>query len=222
MDEEIKKIQLDLDDLLANIDNIDDNEDINNLERNIQDFNDNYQKIDNRISRIKEDLDEEPDIEKPLINKLKSISNDMDKFKRKLEEKNSQLDKKKRSSQYFDGNLEGVEKKKAEREILLDQHKEIDNQGELIDSIHNNVKIAGSNLNNINNELDNQGERMDRIHEVVLNTNQKVKKTGKVMSSMERRSKCMKAIALIAIIILGAIDVGSIVYVCINKFGSDE
>ena len=49
----------------------------------------------------------------------------MDKFKRKLEEKNSQLDKKKRSSQYFDGNLEGVEKKKAEREILLDQHKEI-------------------------------------------------------------------------------------------------
>ena len=49
MDKEIKKIQLDLDDLLANIDNIDDNEDINNLERNIQDFNDNYQKIDNRI-----------------------------------------------------------------------------------------------------------------------------------------------------------------------------
>ena len=113
-------------------------------------------------------------------------------------------------------------KKKAEREILLDQHKEIDNQGELIDSIHNNVKIAGSNLNNINNELDNQGERMDRIHEVVLNTNQKVKKTGKVMSSMERRSKCMKAIALFAIVILGIIDVGSIAYVCYDKFGSDE
>ena len=222
MDKEIKKIQLDLDELLANIDNIDDNEDINNMERNIQDFHDNYENLDSRISRIKDEMDDEPDIEKPLINKLKSIANDMDKFKRKLEEKNNKLDKLKRTSQYFDGNLEGVEKKKAEREILLDQHKEIDNQGELIDSIHNNVKVAGSNLNNINTELDNQGERMERIHDVVLNTNQKVKKTGKVLSTMERRSKCMKVVALFAIVLLAIVDAGSIAYVCYKKFGSDD
>ena len=222
MDKEIKKIQLDLDELLANIDNIDDNEDINNMERNIQDFHDNYENLDSRISRIKDEMDDEPDIEKPLINKLKSIANDMDKFKRKLEEKNNKLDKLKRTSQYFDGNLEGVEKKKAEREILLDQHKEIDNQGELIDSIHNNVKVAGSNLNNINTELDNQGERMERIHDVVLNTNQKVKKTGKVLSTMERRSKCMKVVTLFAIVLLAIVDAGSIAYVCYKKFGSDD
>ena len=79
MDKEIKKIQLDLDDLLANIDNIDENDDINNIERNIQDFHDNYENLDNRISIIRERMDEEPDNEKPLINKLKSITNDMDK-----------------------------------------------------------------------------------------------------------------------------------------------
>ena len=44
MDKEIKKIQLDLDDLLANIDNVDDNdEDIDNMERNIKEFNQNYE-----------------------------------------------------------------------------------------------------------------------------------------------------------------------------------
>jgi peptidoglycan hydrolase CwlO-like protein len=71
MDKEIKKIQLDLDDLLANIDNVDDNdEDIDNMERNIKEFNQNYESMDNRISRIKEEMEEEPDNEKPLINKL--------------------------------------------------------------------------------------------------------------------------------------------------------
>ena len=219
MDKEIKKIQLDLDDLLANIDNIDENDDINNMERNIQDFHDNYENLDTRISRIKEEMEDEPDAEKPLINKLKSITNDMDKFKRKLEEKNNKLDKKKRENNYFDGNLEGVDKKKAEREILLDQHKEIDNQGELIDSIHNNVKAAGNNMNNINTELNNQGEKMDRIHDIVLNTNQKVKSTGKVLTSMERRSKCMKCWTLIAIMIIGIIDAGSIAFVCYKKLG---
>jgi len=49
MDKEIKKIQLDLDDLLMSIDNIDDEkDDIYNIERNIQEFNANYDKIENR------------------------------------------------------------------------------------------------------------------------------------------------------------------------------
>ena len=219
MDKEIKKIQLDLDDLLANIDNVDDNdEDIDNMERNIKEFNQNYENMDNRISRIKEEMEEEPDNEKPLINKLKSIANDMDKFKKKLDEKNNKLDKLKRTNRYFDGELTGVEKKKAEREIVLDQHKEIDNQGELIDSIHSNVRQAGDNLVNINNDLNDQGQVMDRIHETVLNTNQKIKSTGKVMSKIERRNQCMKIITLIAVIIFGLFDVAWVGYLCYERF----
>ncbi len=162
-------------------------------------------------------MEEEPDNEKPLINKLKSITNDMDKFKKKLNEKNERLDKLKRKDKYFDGDLSGIEKKKAEREIALDQHKEIDNQGEIIDSIHQHVKQAGNNLVNINTELDDQGQKMDRIQDSVLDTNLKVKKTGKVLSAMERRNACMKVVSLIAIIILGIFDVAFVGYVVYMK-----
>ena len=83
MDKEIRSIQLDLDKLLLNIDNTNDNGDIDNMERNLQELNENYESIDNRISRLKEDLDEQPENERPLINKLNSISRDMEKFKKK-------------------------------------------------------------------------------------------------------------------------------------------
>ena len=84
MDKEIKKIQLDLDELLLNIDGVDDDkDDVYNMERNIQELNANYDKIDDRYSKIKEEIEEQPDNEKPLINKLKSIEYDMNKCKKK-------------------------------------------------------------------------------------------------------------------------------------------
>ena len=84
MDKEIKKIQLDLDDLLMSVDNIDDErDDVYNMERSIQELNANYDKLDDRYSRLKEEIEEQPDCEKPLINKLKTIQNDLKKFKKK-------------------------------------------------------------------------------------------------------------------------------------------
>ena len=86
MDKEIKKIQLDLDDLLMSVDNIDDErDDVYNMERSIQELNANYDKLDDRYSRLKEEIEEQPDCEKPLINKLKTIQNDLKKFKKKNE-----------------------------------------------------------------------------------------------------------------------------------------
>ena len=46
---------------------------------------------------------------------------------------------------------------KTERELLLKNQKDVDNQGLIIDSIQKNVKAAGTNLENINNELNLQG-----------------------------------------------------------------
>ena len=83
MDKEIKKIQLDLDSLLNDIDGVEDtnNNNIDDMERNIQEFYENYESIEGRISQLKENLEEEEeDGQKPLINKLKSITNDMDRF----------------------------------------------------------------------------------------------------------------------------------------------
>ena len=133
-------------------------------------------------------------------------------------EKNTKLNKLKVTNKYFDGELEGIEKKKAERDIALDQHKEIDNQGEIIKDIHLQVRAAGDNLNNMNNALKDQGEQMNRIHDTVLNTNQKVKQTGKVMSAIERRYQCMKVITLGAVILFGIFDVGWVGYLCYKRF----
>ena len=219
MDKEIKKIQLDLDDLLISVDNIDDEqEDIYNIERSIQEYNANYDKLDDRYSKIKEELEEEPDNEKPLINKLKSIKNDMEKCKRKLNEKEKKLDQLKRVSKFYDGELEGVERMKTEREILLDNQRNVDNQGLMIDSIQKNVRDAGTNLQNINTELDSQGQKMERIHENVLDTEDEVKKTAKIIGKMERRHNCMKVISLMAIILFGILDLCWIAFLLIKKF----
>ena len=68
---------------------------------------------------------------------------------------------------------------KAQREILLENQKNVDNQGLIIDSIQENVKAVGNNLTNINKELKNQDEKMDRIQEKVIETEDEIKKHQK-------------------------------------------
>jgi len=219
MDKEIKKIQLDLDDLLMSVDNIDDErDDIYNMERSIQELNANYDKIDDRYSRLKEEIEEQPDCEKPLINKLKTIQNDLKKFKKKMNEKEDKLGKLKRISKFYDGELEGAERMKAERDIMLEDHKTIDNQGLIIDSIQEHVKAVGQNLTNINTELDSQGQKMDRIQEKVIETEDQVKKTGKIMGKMEKRQNCMKILTVIAIIIFALFDFVWIGFLLYHKY----
>ena len=218
-DKEIKKIQLDLDELLLSVDNIDDKEeDIYNLERNIQELNANYDKIDDRYSRLKEEVEEQDDTEVPLLNKLKTIKNDMNKYKKRINEKEEKLAKLKRISKYYEGELEGADKKKAEREILLENQKQVDNQGLIIDSIQENVKAVGTNLNNINTELDSQGQKINRIQDKVIETENEIKKTSRVMGKIERRHNCMKILSLIFLIIFGLFDVAWIVFLVILKF----
>ena len=219
MDKEIKKIQLDLDDLLMSVDNIDEErEDIYNMERSIQELNANYDKIDDRYSKLKEEIEEQPDCEKPLINKLKTIQNDLKKFKKKMNEKEDKLGKLKRISKLYDGELEGAERMKAERDLMLDAHKDIDNQGLIIDSIQENVKAVGQNLTNINTELDSQGQKMDRIQEKVVETEDQVKRTGKIMGKMEKRQNCMKILTVIAIIVFALFDLAWVSFLLYRKY----
>ena len=146
MDREIKKLQSELDSLLEKIDVVKDtNDDIDNMERNINEINRNYEDLEERIARLKEMKDdEETDGQKPLIDKLNIITKDMDNIKKKLDEKTNKLDKLKRKNKYFEGELTGTEKKKAEREIVLDNCKEVDNQGLIINDIHLNVQVLFS------------------------------------------------------------------------------
>ena len=119
----------------------------------------------------------------------------------------AKVEKLKRMDKYYEGGLEGAEKMKAERDILLENQKRVDNQGLIIDSIQENVKVVGTNLNNINTELNSQGEKIDRIHDRVIETEQEVKKTAKIMNKLERKQSCSKIVTVIAIILFGIFDV---------------
>ena len=107
--------------------------------------------------------------------------------------------------------------KRAEREMGLENLKEVDNQGLIIDSIGENIKGANNNLVNINNELQNQGEQMNRIQKTTLETENEVKKTGNIMGKMERRAKCLQIITFFAVIVFGLFDVVWAIYLLILR-----
>ena len=94
--------------------------------------------------------------------------------------------------------------------------KEVDNQGLIVDSIGENIKSANVNLTNINNELQNQGEQMNRIQEKTLETESQVKQTGKIMTKMEGRAKCIQIITCFAVVIFGLFDVVWIVFLLLR------
>ena len=218
IDKELKSIQSELSSLLMSIEELDNNnDDAYLIERKVQEFNTIYDKIDDKYSKIKERLEEEPEDEKPLLHKMKSIEDDMNKCKRKIVEKKNKLDQLKLKSQYYNDELEGADKMKAERNILLENQKKVDVHGLMIKSIQENVKSAGTNLQNINNELDSQGEKMDRIHEKVIDTENEVKQTAHILNRMERRNVCMKILAWITIIVLGLLDIAWIIFLIIKR-----
>jgi len=218
IDKELKSIQSELSSLLMSIEELDNNnDDAYLIERKVQEFNTIYDKIDDKYSKIKERLEEEPEDEKPLLHKMKSIEDDMNKCKRKIVEKKNKLDQLKLKSQYYNDELEGADKMKAERNILLENQKKVDVHGLMIKSIQENVKSAGTNLQNINNELDSQGEKMDRIHEKVIDTENEVKQTAHILNRMEGRNVCMKILAWITIIVLGLLDIAWIIFLIIKR-----
>ena len=105
------------------------------------------------------------------------------------------------------GKLTGVERKKAQRDMALDQVKEVDEQGLMLNSIHDNVKGANTNLENMNVEVKKQGEQLDRIGDKVITIDQSVKKTGEVMGEIERRNCCRKCSLVFGIIVLFLVNI---------------
>lgn len=165
--------------------------------------------IDNEISMM------DPIKQKEYTFRAKTIKGDYDSRKRnilKLEEKyNSEL----RMKNLMVTKGEGMSKedvKLAEREALLSLHQKTDHQGELINSIGNDMLTAHNNLTGIVTEVKAQGEQINRIQLNVGETNVSVKRTDKTINVMQRRAICMKVLLhILAVILLIAILVG-IVY----------
>jgi len=177
--------------------------------------------IEQKIKRTKEEIEginEDTSISRPLLNSLKSEEKDLKIYENKYKNLVDYWEKKRRQEELISGNLTGANAIKAQRELALENQKEVDNQGLIIDSIGENIKNANVNLVNINNELQNQGEQMNRIQEKTLETENQVKQTGKIMTRMEVRAKCIQILTFLAVFIFGLFDVVLVTFLLIRKF----
>ena len=155
---------------------------------------------------------------KPLISKLSQIKSDLEISRNKLNEKKNRWKTQYNIELLKEGKLTGADKFKTERDMILDQHKETDFQGGIVDSIASNIKDTNKNLEGINAELKNQGDQMNRIHDHAMGAESQVKQTEKIMTKMERRQKRMKICGALAVIILGLFDIVWLIYWLIKRF----
>ena len=175
--------------------------------------------INKKIDILKKEFEqtETENLEQPLLKSIKNDKNDFELLKNEFQKKEDEWLKKKREKDYYNRDLNETDSKKAQKEIVLDQHKQIDNQGIIIESIAENVKGANENLKNVNAELNDQNEQIDRIQEKTYDTEKTVVQTGKVFSGMERRAKCMQYLMCITVFVLGIFDAFWIVFSILRK-----
>ena len=175
--------------------------------------------INKKIDILKKEFEQaEPEnLEQPLLKSIKNDKNDFELLKNEFQKKEDEWLKKKREKDYYNRDLNETDSKKAQKEIVLDQHKQIDNQGIIIESIAENVKGANENLKNVNAELNDQNEQIDRIQEKTYDTEKIVVQTGKKFRGMERRAKCMQYLMCITVFVLGIFDAFWIVFSILRK-----
>ena len=179
--------------------------------------------IDEKIKKAKYEIEEinadESSYTRPLLNSLRSDEKDLEIYQKKYQNLVTYWQKKRMQEDLVSGNLTGSNAIKAQREMGLDNIKEVDNQGLIIDSIGENIKSANANLVNVNNELQNQGEQINRIQQNNNEIDSQVKQTGKIMTKMEGRAKCVQILAFMAVILMGIADVGLVVVLIVKMFG---
>ena len=216
MSTDLKSLSNDIDRLKSRIERLDENGDVYQNKNDIDSYEKNYNRLCERLNDITEG---ESNLEKPLISKVNQMKSDLEIISNLLNRKKEAIKKKYNIELLKGGELSGADKIKTERDMIMDQHKETDYQGNMIDSIASNIKSANNNLTNINTELKNQGEQMNRIHDHVANAESEVKQAEKIMTRMERRQKCMKIVGGCAVVILGIFDVFWLVFWLIKYFG---
>ena len=219
VDSDVKSLGIQVEQFDKRVNNLNPQGDVYQNEREIKELESILSKLNTKIEECDGDIQDSSNQSnrKPLLNKLSQYKSDLEIAKNKLNEKKNTWKNAKNIELLKEGKLTGSDKIKTERDMLMNQHKETDYQGEIIDSIASNIKGANTNLVGINTELKNQGEQMNRIQDHALNAEAEVKQTEKIMTKMERRQKCMKIIGGLAVVVFGIFDVFWLIFFIIKK-----
>ena len=213
-DDDINAISRDVEKFTRLVNNISLDDDTYQVKSQIEELEQMYERINTNMDEFDADLDSN---KKPLLNKLSEFKSDLEIAKNKLNEKKNVWQNQHNLELLKEGQLTGYQKVKAERDIIMDQHKETDYQGEVIKSIGENIIDANKNLVGINQELNQQGDKMVNIQKTTNDMEGTVHKTGDVMSKIEWRNKCAKVVGIIAIIVVGLADIAILIFKLVKR-----
>jgi len=217
-DSDIKAIGNNVEKFVKKVNNLNVNDDAYQLKNDIEELEGMYNELNSQMEDCDNDLKDSSDSNtKPLINKLTQFKTDLDIAKNKLNSKKNAWQTNYNLELLKEGKLSGYDKKKAERDIIIDQHKETDFQGELIKGIGESIKGSNQNMENINAELKQQGEQIINLQGTTTGISGKVSNTERVMTKIERRQVCGKVIGAIAIIVVGLADIAILVIKLITR-----
>ena len=191
------------------------NIDLNNLFKAEQDINE-CRTLLSKFDRIKKETQEEINFSNEKYN-IKSLMSDYELRLKELNKKDSDFIKKNNEQKLLNGELTGVEAKKATRNMALDQVKQVDKHGLLIEDTANQVNNAVNNLQEINTEINRQGQQIDQIHSTVNNAQTKVKKTDKDIRQMISSQRCMKCALCTLVVLLVLLDAVFGIYLLVKK-----
>ena len=202
MSSNLKVLERTVEKFKTKIENLNPSDDASRCQDEVEQLEEIQKNIEELIETLENDAENDEDFanQKPLINKFEEQKKEFDILKNKFFKKKDDVRSAHAKELLMEGKLTGVEQKKAQRDLALDNVKEVDEQGLLIDSIHSNVKSTNSNLSNMNEEAKKQGEKLDNIGDTVLTMETSVKKTEKTFGEMERRIICRKCIVWFTII----------------------
>ena len=217
-DSDIKTIGNSVEKFVKKVNNLNVNDDVYQIKNDIEELEGMYNDLNSQMDDCDNDLKDSSDSNtKPLINKLTQFRTDLDIAKNKLNSKKNSWQTNYNLEMLKEGKLSGFDKKKAERDIIIDQHKETDYQGDLIKGIGEHIKGSNQNMENINAELKQQGEQIINLQGTTTGITGKVSNTERVMTKIERRQVCGKVIGAIAIIVVGLADIAILVIKLVTR-----
>ena len=220
VDNTVKLLGSDVEKFDRRVNNINLQEDTYRNKQEIEDL----ERLYNTLSKKFEDCDSEIQdtsnlsSQRPLITKLSQYKGDLEIAKNKLNEKKNKWKNQYNIELLKEGKLTGADKIKTERQMILDQHKETDSQGNVIDSIASNIKDTNRNLEGVNTELKSQGEQMNRIQDKNTHIDSEVKQVNKIMSKIEGKAKCIQILTFCSVFFMGIADIGLIIALILIKF----
>ena len=219
-DDDIKNFGYKVERIKNSIDSLNPGADVHETKLKIEELQSSLAKLEQEAEELDSEIQDSSILsnKKPLLSKLTQNKNDLDIIKRKLNGKKNQWQTKYNIELLKAGQLQGADRMKTEKDMILEQHRETDIQGDMINEIANNVKGANENLVGINSELRNQGEQIQRIHNTALDAQKDVNQADKQINQMTKRQKCMKIAAGLAIVLMAILDVFLVIFMVFKKF----